>query len=244
VIYDFWKNYENILFFEQANILDCRLDNIIIKLSTFFQRVIIKPIEKENISFFIAGSCLKSDTFNDLDIFFNNKEDLNLIDNSLNKDFFEYSNNSKTYKYKNELYQLVFREKYNNCTLKELINGFDFASTKLGFKCNYNTKLRTLQVEELDLREEFIMYINTKYNPLLQMSINPMVSLQRALLFTKRGDDVPFETFLNIIDKVTDMKLNGDFTEENFLKNLKGNPNKLQNIKEAIQDFVNEENNK
>ena len=118
VIYDFWKNYENILFFEQANILDYRLDNVIIKLNTFFQRVIIKPIEKENISFFVAGSCLKNDTFNDLDLFFNNKLDLELIDGALNKDFFEYSNNSKTYKYKNELYQLVFRPKYENCSFQ------------------------------------------------------------------------------------------------------------------------------
>jgi hypothetical protein len=238
MIFSFWKEYEELLSYEQMSLLDYRLDNIVIKLNTFFQRLIISHIKKENIRFYLAGSCLKADTFNDLDMFFPDKNDMNLLNDAMNKDFFEYSNNSFTYRYKNDLYQLVFRDKYENSSLEELVSGFDFASTKIAFECNYNTIKRLFTITKCDMRKDFIMYINTRHNPLVQISINPIVSLQRAIYFTRKGDDVPFDTFLNIVDSISEMKNNHNLKEEDYLRNIQGNPNKLSNIKKAISDFI------
>jgi hypothetical protein len=238
MIYNFWKNYENFLSYEQASLLDYRLDNISIKINDFFQRVIIEPIDKENIKFYLAGSCVKFDTFRDLDMFFPLNEDRIMINNAINKDYFEYENNSFTYKYKNDLYQLVYREKYNNATLQELVSGFDFDSTKIAFECNYNTVKRLFTITNCDMRIEFINYINTKVNKLNQISVNPFVSLQRAIYFLKRGDDVPYDTFLQICSKIADIKFEKNEDIENHFKNLQGNPNKLTNIKNAITDYV------
>jgi hypothetical protein len=192
MIYDFWKEYESLLSYDQASLLDYRLDNVAIKLNTFFQRLIIKHIPKNTIRFYLAGSCLKADTFRDLDLFFPFDEDRELINDAMNQDYFEYENNSYTYRYKNELYQLVYREKYKGATLKELVDGFDFDSTKIAFECNYDIKKRLFTIDKCDMRLEFVNYINTRVNNLSQMSINPFVSLQRAIYFLKRGDDVPY----------------------------------------------------
>ena len=238
MIFPFWNDYEESLSYDQASLLDYRLDNVVIKLNTFFQRLVIEHIDKENITFYLAGSCLKADSFNDLDMFFPNQDDMNLLNDAMNKDFFEYSNNSFSYRYKNDLYQLVYREKYKDSNLEELVSGFDFASTKIAFECNYNTTKRLLTLSKCDIREEFITYINTRYNPLIQISINPLVSLQRAIYFTRKGDDVPFDTFLHIVDDISQMKNNKDLKQEDYFKNLQGNPNKLSNIKKAIMNFI------
>ncbi|MDD2784661.1 MAG: hypothetical protein PHO52_10610, partial [Sulfuricurvum sp.] len=66
MIYDFWKDYDELLSFDQASLLDYRLDSIAIKLNIFFQRLIIEHIEKREIHFYLAGSCIKADTFRDL----------------------------------------------------------------------------------------------------------------------------------------------------------------------------------
>jgi len=238
MIYDFWKDYEELLSYEQASTLDYRLDNIAMKLNDFFQRLIVGNIKKKNIKCFLAGSCLKSDRFRDLDIFFPLTQDRELINNAMNKDYFEYENNSYTYKYKNDIYQLVFRERFSRATLKELVDGFDFDSTKIAFECNYNTKKRLFTVEACDIRMEFVNYINTRINHLHKVSVNPFVSLQRAIYFLKRGDDVPYEVFLQVCSKIADLKVENDKDISIHFNNLQGNPNKLTNIKDAISHYI------
>lgn len=241
MIYDFFKEYEELLSYEQASLLDYRLDSIAIKLNIFFQRLIIQNIKKKDIKFYLAGSCLKSDSFRDLDLFFPSSEDRELINSSMNQDYFEYENNSYTYRYKNDLYQLVYRERFNNATLKELVDGFDFDSTKIAFECNYNTKKRLFTVLSCDMRDEFVIYINTRINHLHKVSVNPFVSLQRAIYFLKRGDDVPYEVFLQVCSKIADLKLEKGEDPSTHFKNLQGNPNKLTNIKDAIANYIDDQ---
>jgi len=238
MIYDFWKDYEVLLSYDQASLLDYRLDNVVMKLNDFFQRLIIEHLEKEQIKFYLAGSCLKSEVFRDLDLFFPFNEDRNLMNDAMNKDYFEYENNSYTYRYKNDIYQLVYRERFQDATLAELVDGFDFDSTKIAFECNYDTKKRLLTIVACDMRMEFVNYINTRINHLSKVSVNPFVSLQRAIYFLKRGDDVPYEVFLQVCSKIADLKINEDENIKDHFKNLQGNPNKLTNIKDAISHYI------
>ncbi len=238
MIYDFWKNYQELLSYEQALAFDYRLDNIVLKLNEFFQRLMVEPVSKKEIKFYLAGSCIKSDVFRDLDMIFPVSEDRELINNSLNKDYFEYENNSYTYRYKNDIYQLVFREKFKNATLEELVEGFDFDSTKVAFECVYNTKKRLLTILDCKIQTEFITYINTKVNNLSKVSVNPFVSLQRAIHFLKRGDDVPYSVFLDICEKVAELKIKENEDISKHFDRLQGNPNKLENIKDAITNFI------
>ncbi len=238
MIYDFWKEYEEMLSYEQASLLDYRLDNIAIKLNTFFQRLIIKHIDKREIRFYLAGSCIKSDMFRDLDMFFPSDEDRKLINSAMNQDYFEYENNSYTYRYKNDIYQLVYRERFEGASLEDVVDGFDFDSTKIAFECHYNTQKRLFTIERCDMRFEFVNYINTKVNNLSKVSLNPFVSLQRAIYFLKRGDDVPYEVFLQVCSKIADLKVENNDDTSVYFQNLQGNPNKLNNIKEAIIHFV------
>jgi len=238
MIYDFWKDYEVLLSYDQASLLDYRLDNVVMKLNDFFQRLIIEHLDKEEIKFYLAGSCLKSEVFRDLDLFFPFNEDRKLMNDAMNKDYFEYENNSFTYRYKNDIFQLVYRERFENANLQQLVDGFDFDSTKIAFECNYNTKKRLLTVVACDMRMEFVNYINTRINHLSKVSVNPFVSLQRAIYFLKRGDDVPYEVFLQVCSKIADLKINEDENIKDHFKNLQGNPNKLTNIKDAISHYI------
>jgi hypothetical protein len=244
MVYDFWKDYEELLSYEQASLLDYRLDNIAIKLNDFFQKLIIGHIEKKDITFFLAGSCLKADTFRDLDMFFPLNEDREILNSAMNQDYFEYENNSYTYSYKNDIYQLVFRERFKDASLAELVDGFDFDSTKIAFECNYNTKKRLFSIIKCDMRIEFVNYINTRVNHLSKVSVNPFVSLQRAIYFLKRGDDVPYEVFLQVCSKIADLKVENSEDVSVHFKNLQGNPNKLSNIKEAIAHYIDEHTDK
>lgn len=241
MIYNFWNDYEEWLSYDQASLLDYRLDNIAIKLNTFFQRLLILNLPKEQIRFYLAGSCLKADTFRDLDLFFPDDEDRQLINGAMNQDFFEYENNSYTYRYKNDIYQLVYRERFKDASLRELVDGFDFDSTKIAFECHYNTKKRLFTIEQCDMRLEFVNYINTRVNHLSKVSVNPFVSLQRAIYFLKRGDDVPYEVFLQICSKIADLKIGESDDIAVHFKNLQGNPNKLTNIKEAITHYIDDQ---
>lgn len=173
--------------------------------------------------------------------FFPDNADRELINSSMNQDYFEYENNSYTYRYKNDLYQLVYRERFEGASLSELVDGFDFDSTKIAFECNYNTKKRLFTILACDMRLEFVNYINTRINHLSKVSANPFVSLQRAIYFLKRGDDVPYEVFLKVCSKIADLKLHKSDDPSVHFKNLQGNPNKLTNIKEAIAHFIDEE---
>lgn len=238
MIYKFWKDYEELLSHEQASLLDYRLDNIAIKLNTFFQRLIVQNIKKREIEFFLAGSCLKADTFSDLDISFPFNEDRELINSAMNQDYFEYENNSYTYRYKSELYQLVYRERFKGATLSELVDGFDFDSTKIAFECKYDTKRRLFTIKKCDMRMEFVNYINTRVNHLSKVSVNPFVSLQRAIYFLRRGDDVPYDVFLQVCSKIADLKVKKNEDTSVYFKNLQGNPNKLTNIKDAITHYI------
>jgi hypothetical protein len=65
--------------------------------------------------------------------------------------------------------------------------------------------------------------------------------LQRAIYFLKRGDDVPYEVFLQVCSKIADIKLQDQQDVEKHFENLQGNPNKLSNIKEAITHFIDDE---
>lgn len=238
MIYPFWKEYEELLSYDQASMLDYRLDNIVIKLNEFFQRLIIEHIDKKNITFYLAGSCLKADRFRDLDMFFPYDEDRQIINSAMNQDYFEYENNSYTYKYKNDIYQLVYRERFDGKSLEEVVDGFDFDSTKIALECNYNTVKRLLTIEKCDMRMEFVNYINTRVNHLNKVSKNPFVSLQRAIYFLKRGDDVPYDVFLQVCSKIADIKIDEKKDASEFFENLQGNPNKLTNIKDAINHYV------
>jgi hypothetical protein len=240
MIYQFWKDYEELLSYDQASMLDYRLDNIAIKLNTFFQRLIVGHISKKEIKFYLAGSCIKSDRFRDLDLFFPSKDDRDLINNAMNQDYFEYANNSYTYSYKNDIYQLVYRDRFKDASLKELVDGFDFDSTKIAFECSYDTKKRLFTIDKCDMRIEFVDYINTRINNLSKVSLNPFVSLQRAIYFLKRGDDVPYDVFLQICSKIADVKLDTKSDESLCFQNLQGNPNKLTNIKSAISNYIKE----
>ncbi len=238
MIFPFWKEYEELLSFEQAQTLDYRLDNILIKLNTFFQRLIVLPIKQREVRFYLAGSCIKSDRFRDLDLFFAHDDQRKLVNNAMNQDYFEYENNSYTYSYKNDIYQLVYRERFEGASLSELVDGFDFDSTKIAFECVYDTKKRRLTIEKCDMRIEFVTYLNTRVNHIAKVSKNPFVSLQRAIYFLKRGDDVPYDVFLNICTKIAEININGNSDPSIHFQNLQGNPNKLTNIKDAISNYI------
>ena len=244
LIYDFWKNYQSFISYDQASAFDYRLDNIVLKLNDFFHRLVVKNIEKKEIRFFLAGSCIKADSFRDIDMIFPSYEDKELLNDALNKDFFEYENNSYTYRFKNDIFQLVFREKFKDASLEYLVDGFDFDSTKIAFECVYDTTKRLLTIVDVDLRIEFINYINTKQNNLHKVSINPFVSLQRAIHFLKRGDDVPYSVFLDICSGIADIKIKENENIEKHFNRLQGNPNKLENIKDAITHYIEDEKDK
>jgi len=57
MVYDFFKDYEELLSYEQASLLDYRLDNIAMKLNEFFQRLIIENIKSSisSVLFQIGG---------------------------------------------------------------------------------------------------------------------------------------------------------------------------------------------
>ncbi|MBN2894434.1 MAG: hypothetical protein JXK05_00885 [Campylobacterales bacterium] len=244
MIYPFWKEYEELLSYDQASLLDYRLDNIAVKLNVFFQRLIILPIAKRELTFYLAGSCIKADTFRDLDLFFPDKSDMELLNDAMNKDYFEYANNSYTYRYKNDVYQLVYRERFDGATLHQLVDSFDFDSTKIAFECLYDTHKRLFTITACDMRLEFVSYINTRVNRLSRVSANPFVSLQRAIYFLKRGDDVPYEVFLQICSKIAALPIETSTNPVEHFKNLQGNPNKLGNIKEAIAHYIEEHQGK
>lgn len=241
--YHFWDNFNAFLPYELQMKFDVRLCNVIAKLEQFLDNVMIYPIHKEQVSFFLAGSCIKADTFRDIDMIFPNKQDKDDVNNTLNQNYFEYENNSFTYTFEEDIFQLVFREKFENATLNYLVDGFDFDSTKIAFECILHTKTKRIEIVNCEIRPEFIEYIQTKVNRLSRISVNPFVSLQRAIHFLKRGDDVPYGVFLAICMKISQMEVNQDDNKEKFFERLQGNEEKLKDIKAAISQFVEEKKN-
>jgi hypothetical protein len=238
--YHFWDNFNTFLPYDLQIKFDIRLCNVIAKLEHFLDNVMIYPIHKEHVTFFLAGSCIKADTFRDIDMIFPNKQDKDDVNNTLNQNYFEYENNSFTYTFEEDIFQLVFREKFENATLHYLVDGFDFDSTKIAFECILHTKTKRIEIIDCEIRPEFIEYIQTKVNRLSRISVNPFVSLQRAIHFLKRGDDVPYGVFLAICMKISQMDVNQEDNKEKFFDRLQGNEEKLKDIKAAISQFVEE----
>lgn len=236
--YEFWKQHSQTIPYDLLIKFDVRLCNVIAKLDAFFQKLLIKDLQKSQIRFFLAGSCIKADTFRDIDLIFPLFEDKESINAALNPEYFEYENNSYTYTFENDIIQLVFREKFKEAKLDFLVDGFDFDSTKIAFECVLDTKTKQVEILECDVRDEFISYVQTKVNNLTNVSVNPFVSLQRAIHFLKRGDDVPYAVFLEICSKIADIKIEQGDKNEKFFDRLQGNEAKLKDIKKAIVSFV------
>jgi len=233
--YNFWNEYDFITY-DLSIKFDIRLQNVVHKLETFFKNTKVENYHKENIEFYLAGSCIKSDSFRDIDIFFLIKEDLNDITSCLDKKYFVYENNSNTYEYDSDIFQLVYRERFLNKPLSFIVDIFDFYSTKIAFKCILNTKTFKIDVIESDIREEFVSYLKTNINKLSKVNMNPFVSLQRAIHFLKRGDDVAFSVFLQILSKISEIDEKKSI--ETYFDRLQGDEGRLKDIKEAITIFI------
>ena len=50
--------------------------------------------------------------------------------------------------------------------------------------------------------------------------------------------DVPYSVFLDICSKIADLKIQENTEISTHFKNLQGNPNKLENIKDAIGNYI------
>ena len=233
--YDFLKNYK---FIPHDLVLkfDVRLSNVISKLESFFKDVKIDSFEDKKVTFYLAGSCIKADSFRDIDIFLSTKDSLDRVCSNLNKDYFLYENNSNTYKYEEDIIQLVYRERFLNKEMSFIVDIFDFYSTKIAFKCELDTKTFSIKVIESDIREEFIEYVISKKNALTRVNTNPFVSLQRAIHFLKRGDDVPFSVFLNIFSEISKIDKNDNI--EKYFDRLQGDDKRVKEVQNAISKFL------
>ena len=233
--YDFLKNYK---FIPHDLVLkfDVRLSNVISKLESFFKDVKIDSFEDKKVTFYLAGSCIKADSFRDIDIFLSTKDSLDRVCSNLNKDYFLYENNSNTYKYEEDIIQLVYRERFLNKEISFIVDIFDFYSTKIAFKCELDTKTFSIKVIESDIREEFIEYVISKKNALTRVNTNPFVSLQRAIHFLKRGDDVPFSVFLNIFSEISKIDKNDNI--EKYFDRLQGDDKRVKEVQNAISKFL------
>lgn len=233
--YDFWSDYKFIPY-ELVLKFDVRLYNVIKKLENFFRDAKKESYKDEKIIFHIAGSCIKADTFRDIDVFLPTKEILDKVCDNLKREYFLYENNANTYKFEDDVIQIVYRERFLNQDIKFMVDIFDFYSTKIAFKCELDTKDFSIKVLKFEIREEFIKYLLTKRNSLTRININPFVSLQRAINFLKRGDDIPFSVFLNICSKICEIDKNDNV--EKYLERLQGDDDKLDEIKDAIREFM------
>lgn len=233
--YNFWSDYKFIPY-ELVLKFDVRLYNVIKKLENFFKDAKKESYKDEKIIFHIAGSCIKADTFRDIDVFLPTKEILDKVCDNLKREYFLYENNANTYKFEDDVIQIVYRERFLNQDIKFMVDIFDFYSTKIAFKCELNTKDFSIKVLKSEIREEFIKYLLTKRNSLTRININPFVSLQRAINFLKRGDDIPFSVFLNICSKICEIDKNDNV--EKYLERLQGDDDKLDEIKDAIREFM------
>ncbi len=233
--YDFWNDFDFIPY-DLTLKFDYRLQNVLHKLETFFKDVKIDSYSDEYIEFYLAGSCIKADSFRDIDIFLTTKEKLERVCLNLDRKYFLYENNSNTYSYDSDLIQLVYRERFLDKDLKFIVDIFDFYSTKIGFKCVLDTKSFTIKVLEAEIREDFVNYVLTKKNGLARVNINPFVSLQRAIHFLSRGDDVPFYVFLEIFSRIS--KIDKSEPIEKYFDRLQGDEDRVKEVKEAISKYL------
>lgn len=234
--YKLWSDY-NFISQDIAIILDKRLKNVVYRIENFLKNAVTKPFEEEFIEFFLAGSCLKRDTFRDLDLFFQTKNELERALKHIDEKHFLYKNNSHTFQFENDIFQCVYREKFLGQNLNFVVDIFDFSSTKIGFKCKFNTKSKRLEVVESDIREEFIDYLKTRRNSISRINQNPFVSLQRAVRFSKSGDDIPFGNYLEIILEIS--KINPEIDYDLYFQRLQGDDENFEEVKKAIEVFLN-----
>lgn len=232
-----WNDYEYISQ-DLAITLDKRLKNIVDRMENFFRNSMKEPFKDDFIEFYLAGSCIKRDTFRDIDMFFKTKERLEEVLNNIEERYFLYKNNSDTYSFEDDLFQCVFRERFLNKNLNYVIDIFDFSSTKIGFTCRLNTKTNEIEIIESDIREEFIDYLKNKRNNISRINKNPFVSLQRALHFSRNGDYVPFGAFLNIFFEI--IKIDPDADYEKCFQRLQGDGQDFEEVKKAIEVFLEE----
>ncbi len=235
--YKFWESYSFSIPYELQMKFDVRICNVVSKLEMFLENIMIKNIQKEQIKVFLAGSCIKADSFRDIDLIFPNKDDKEDIVNALNEEFFLYENNSSTFKLNDDIFQFVYREKFKDSSLNFLVDGFDFDSTKIAFEAIIYTKTKKVELLKCDIRKEFIDYVQTRKNNLSKVNVNPFVSLQRAIHYLKNGDDVPYSVFLTICFKIAQLDIKQG-NEEDFFNKLQGNGKKLEDVKKAISQFV------
>ncbi len=64
--------------------------------------------------------------------------------------------------------------------------------------------------------------------------------MQRAIHFLKRGDEVPYSVFLDICSSIADIKIKENEDINKHFERLQGNPKKLENIKDAISEYIEE----
>ncbi|QKF83278.1 hypothetical protein [Halarcobacter ebronensis] len=233
--FPFWNQYE-FLDSDLAIVLDKRLKIVSDRIENFFKNVVSTPLKEEYIEFYLAGSCLKRDTFRDIDLFFLTNEALHEVLDCIDKKYFLYKNNSHTFKFENDIFQCVYRERFLNKNLKFVIDIFDFYSTKIGFKCRVNTKNFKLEVVESEVRKEFVLYMKKRYNHVTRINQNPFVSLQRAIHFCKSGDDVPFHSFLDVILEI--MKIDPVADYEKCFQRIQGDGQNYEAVKKAIEEFL------
>ena len=239
--YNFWYDFKQIIPYDLQMKFDVRLSNVHTIVNEFFKEV-LQSKKNKKVKFYLAGSCIKSDVFRDIDFIFPCKKEMEFVNGLLDESYFKYKNNSYTYEYKEDIFQLVFREKFEKSTLSYLVDNFDFDSTKIAFECELDLNSKTIFIQNSDVREEFIHYIQTKQNNLHHINVNPFVSLQRAMHFLKRGDDVPYSVFLDICSKIADLKIESGQKSEEFFDRLQGSDEKLKDIKKAISQYVDERN--
>jgi len=233
--YKLWLDYDFIKK-DTAITLDKRLKNVVDRIENFFKNALSKSLEKEYIEFYLAGSCLKRDTFRDLDLFFKTKDELENILSYIDEKHFLYKNNSHTFKFENDIFQCVYRERFLGKDLNFVVDIFDFSSTKIGFNCRFNTKTKKVEIVQSDIREVFINYLKTRKNGISRINQNPFVSLQRAVRFSKSGDDVPFSTYLDIILEIS--KIDPDVNYDLYFQRLQGDDENFEEIKKAIRIFL------
>ena len=233
--YNLWNDYD-FLSYDLKIKFDIRLQNVLKKLELFFENAKIKNYNQEKIVFYLAGSCIKKDTFRDIDLFIPTKEKLLDIKKNINSKYFLYENNSSSYQYDDDIIQIVYRERFSNKNISFMVDTFDFYSTKIAFKCHLDIKTFKIKILESDIRKEFYSYLLNNVNKLTRVNRNPFVSLQRAIHFLKRGDDVPFSVFLNICAKISLIDTKVDI--EKYFDRLQGDEEKLKDIKEAITQYI------
>lgn len=233
--YKFWNDYKYVNT-ELAIVLDKRLKNVIDRMENFFSNVVSKAFDKEYVDFYLAGSCLKRDTFRDIDMFFLTKDDLEHVLDKIDEKYFLYKNNSHTFIFEDDIFQCVYRERFKDANLNTVIDIFDFYSTKIGFKCRLNTKTNKVDVIESDVREVFIEYMEKRYNDITRINQNPFVSLQRAIHFSRSGDHVPFHAFLDIILEIEKIDPEADY--EKCFQRIQGDGQNYELVKKAIDGFL------